>query len=101
MNLHGYLARERIFYGSEEGIDFTNLYFYTVAYHAIRASNRLAIERGGAFDGFEHSRYASGEYFDKYTECDWLPQTERVRELFAAAGIAIRAATTGARCASR
>lgn len=89
MNLHGYLARERIFYGSEEGIDFTNLYFYTVAYHAIRASNRLAIERGGAFDGFEHSRYASGEYFDKYTERDWLPQTERVRELFAAAGIAI------------
>ena len=60
-----------------------------MAYHAIRASNRLAIERGGAFDGFEHSRYASGEYFDKYTECDWLPQTERVRELFAAAGIAI------------
>ncbi len=77
------------FYGSEEGIDFTNLYFYTVAYHALRASNRLAIERGGAFDGFEHSRYASGEYFDKYTERDWLPQTERVRELFAAAGIAI------------
>ncbi|MGV8597995.1 hypothetical protein ACV35V_37545, partial [Pseudomonas aeruginosa] len=64
-------------------------YFYTVAYHAIRASNRLAIERGGAFDGFEHSRYASGEYFDKYTERDWLPQTERVRELFVAAGIAI------------
>src|SRR5690606_27246728 len=28
MNLHGYLARERIFYGSEEGIDFTNIYFY-------------------------------------------------------------------------
>src|SRR5579875_1782909 len=26
MNLHGYLARERIFYGSEEGIDFTNIY---------------------------------------------------------------------------
>ncbi len=46
MNLHGYLARERIFYGSEEGIDFTNIYFYTVLYHAIRASNRIAIERG-------------------------------------------------------
>ncbi|SUI49109.1 Ribonucleoside-diphosphate reductase subunit alpha [Serratia marcescens] len=100
MNLHGYLARERIFYGSEEGIDFTNLYFYTVAYHAIRASNRLAIERGGAFDGFEHSRYASGEYFDKYTERDWLPQTERVRELFAAAGIAISGPRRLARAAS-
>ncbi|WP_278431693.1 class 1b ribonucleoside-diphosphate reductase subunit alpha [Serratia grimesii] len=89
MNLHGYLARERIFYGSEEGIDFTNIYFYTVAYHAIRASNQLAIERGSAFGGFENSTYASGEYFSKYTERDWLPQTERVRALFADANIAI------------
>ena len=53
MNLHGYLARERVHYGSPEGLDFTNIYFYTVAYHAIRASNRLAIERNKAFDGFE------------------------------------------------
>ncbi|CAI1834258.1 MULTISPECIES: class 1b ribonucleoside-diphosphate reductase subunit alpha [Serratia] len=89
MNLHGYLARERIFYGSEEGIDFTNIYFYAVAYHAIRASNQLAIERGSAFGGFEDSTYASGEYFSKYTEQDWLPQTERVRTLFADANIAI------------
>ena len=89
MNLHGYLARERIFYGSEEGIDFTNIYFYTVAYHAIRTSNQLAIERGSAFGGFEDSTYASGEYFSKYTERDWLPQTERVRALFADANIAI------------
>lgn len=89
MNLHGYLARERIFYGSEEGIDFTNLYFYTVAYHAIRASNQLAIERGSSFGGFEDSTYASGEYFSKYTEQEWLPQTERVRALFADANIAI------------
>src|SRR6478735_6577457 len=43
MNLHGYLARERIHYGSTEGIDFTNIYFYTVLYHALRASNRIAI----------------------------------------------------------
>ena len=68
MNLHGYLARERIFYGSEEGIDFTNIYFYTVLYHAIRASNRIAIERGSSFKGFENSKYASGEFFDKYIE---------------------------------
>lgn len=30
MNLHGYLVREVIAYGSPEGLDFTNLYFYTV-----------------------------------------------------------------------
>jgi ribonucleoside-diphosphate reductase alpha chain len=89
MNLHGYLAREGIFYGSEEGIDFTNIYFYTVLYHALRASNRIAIERGTHFKGFERSKYASGEFFDKYTEQVWEPQTEKVRQLFVDADIRI------------
>ncbi|MBC3249929.1 MAG: class 1b ribonucleoside-diphosphate reductase subunit alpha [Pseudomonadota bacterium] len=89
MNLHGYLARERIFYGSDEGIDFTNIYFYTVTYHALLASNRLAIARGSSFAGFENSTYASGEYFSKYIEQEWQPKTARVRELFANANIAI------------
>ncbi|KGM00736.1 class 1b ribonucleoside-diphosphate reductase subunit alpha [Cellulomonas cellasea] len=87
MNLHGYLARERVHYGSEEGLDFTNIYFYTVAYHAIRGSNRLAIERNQKFDGFEDSKYATGEYFEKYTERAWEPKTARVRELFETAGV--------------
>ncbi|TQL02694.1 class 1b ribonucleoside-diphosphate reductase subunit alpha [Cellulomonas sp. SLBN-39] len=87
MNLHGYLARERIHYGSDEGLDFTNIYFYTVAYHAIRASNLLAQERKAKFFGFEDSKYATGEYFTKYVEKEWKPRTERVRELFAAAGV--------------
>ncbi|KAB1649533.1 class 1b ribonucleoside-diphosphate reductase subunit alpha [Pseudoclavibacter endophyticus] len=83
MNLHGYLGRECIHYGSEEGIDFTNIYFYTVLFHAIRASNLLARERGTSFDGFESSTYASGEFFDKYIDREWAPATERVRDLFA------------------
>ncbi|QRY61185.1 class 1b ribonucleoside-diphosphate reductase subunit alpha [Gordonia sp. PDNC005] len=89
MNLHGYLARERIFYGSEEGIDFTNIYFYTVVFHAIRASNKIAQERGSAFAGFADSKYASGEYFDKYTDQVWEPATDKVRGIFADAGIHI------------
>ena len=89
MNLHGYLARERIHYGSAEGLDFTNIYFYTVAYHAIRASNLLAIERNTAFDGFPESTYASGAYFAKYIDQAWEPATARVRELFEAAGVRI------------
>ncbi|HET9875491.1 MAG TPA: class 1b ribonucleoside-diphosphate reductase subunit alpha [Mycobacterium sp.] len=89
MNLHGYLARERIFYGSEEGVDFTNIYFYTVLYHALGASNRIAIERGTHFSGFERSRYASGEFFDKYTEQVWEPKTAKVRQIFADVGIRI------------
>lgn len=89
MNLHGYLARERVFYGSDEGIDFTNIYFYTVAYHAIRASNKIAEERGQTFADFDKSKYATGEFFDKYTEQEWAPKTEKVRALFDGAGIQI------------
>jgi ribonucleoside-diphosphate reductase alpha chain len=89
MNLHGFLARERIFYGSEEGLDFTNIYFYTVAFHAIRASNLLAKERGQSFLGFEDSKYASGEYFEKYVSQVWEPRTARIAEMFASAGVHI------------
>jgi len=89
MNLHGYLAREGIHYGSEAGLDFTNIYFYTITYHALRTSNLLARERESTFSGFSDSRYASGEYFHQYVEQSWQPRTAQVAELFATAGIAI------------
>ncbi len=87
MNLHGYLARESIHYGSDEGLDFTNMYFYAVTFHAVAASCRIARERGQRFDGFERSRYASGEYFAKYVDGDWTPRTQKVAGLFETAGI--------------
>ncbi|WHS51373.1 class 1b ribonucleoside-diphosphate reductase subunit alpha [Rothia sp. SD9660Na] len=83
MNLHGYLAREHVYYGSEEALDFTNMYFYTVTYHAIRASMEIACKRKETFVGFEKSKYASGEYFEKYINGTWDFETERARELFA------------------
>jgi ribonucleoside-diphosphate reductase alpha chain len=89
MNLHGYLAREGIAYGSPEGLDFTNLYFYTITWHALHTSMMLARERNQRFTGFEQSRYASGEYFSQYLEGDWQPKTKKVRELFARAGITL------------
>lgn len=89
MNLHGYLAREHIHYGSEEALDFTNIYFYCVTYYALKTSNQLARERKTAFIGFEHSTYASGEYFDKYINNLWLPKTQNVQELFRRSGIEI------------
>ena len=89
MNLHGYLGRERIMYGSEEALDFTNIYFYTVLFHALKASNKLAIERESKFYNFENSKYATGEFFTKYIEKEWKPKTKRVEKLFADAGIEI------------
>nr|WP_318246192.1 class 1b ribonucleoside-diphosphate reductase subunit alpha [Pseudooceanicola nanhaiensis] len=89
MNLHGFLARERIHYGSTEGVDFTNIYFCTVLFHALRASNNLAKERGAVFKGFEQSKYADGTFFDKYVDRDWLPETETVKALFEKFGVAV------------
>ncbi|WP_295512792.1 class 1b ribonucleoside-diphosphate reductase subunit alpha [uncultured Sulfitobacter sp.] len=82
MNLHGYLARERIHYGSAEGVEFTSVYFAAVAYHAIRASNLLAQEKGETFKDFATSTYASGAFFDTYTTSDWLPESDAVKALF-------------------
>ncbi|OXN00241.1 class 1b ribonucleoside-diphosphate reductase subunit alpha [Bifidobacterium vansinderenii] len=105
MNLHGFLAREGIEYGSDEALDFTDTYFMTVAYHAYRASHALAVERGHAFVGFERSAYAKpagqGNYFDKYTEQGEYadgrytpgPKTDRVRSLFDHYGITVPTAS--------
>ncbi len=95
MNLHGFLAREGIQYGSEEALDFTDMYFMTVAYHAYRASHTLAVEHGTAFRGFADSAYAKpageGNYFDKYTDGrrSLAPRTELARALFERFGVAI------------
>lgn len=83
MNLHGFLAKEHIYYGDETSLDFVNMYFMTVAYEAIKASNKIAKERGETFDGFERSDYASGKFFEKYIEGTWEPKTEKVKEIFA------------------
>ena len=87
MNLHGFLARERIHYGSEEGLDFTNVSFASVLFAALTASNEMAVERGESFVGFEDSTYASGEFFEKYVTQDFVPVTERVKEIFAASSV--------------
>ena len=58
-------------------------------YHALKTSNTIAKERHQSFEGFEKSKYASGEFFDKYTEREWKPATKRVVKLFEKFGIAI------------
>ncbi|MCB5411176.1 class 1b ribonucleoside-diphosphate reductase subunit alpha [Pseudogemmobacter faecipullorum] len=84
MNLHGYLAREHVYYGSDEGVEFTSVYFAAVAYHAIRTSCLLAQEKGSTFKDFDKSKYADGSFFGKYTSRDWLPVSEKVAAMFGA-----------------
>lgn len=82
MNLHGFLGKERIEYGSPESVDFVNMYFYTIAYHCVKTSMLIAQERGETFEGFKESKYYSGEYFDKYVNQVWEPKTQVVKDLF-------------------
>jgi len=89
MNLHGYFGKEEMFYGNEESIDFTNIYFLTVLYYALKASNKIAIETGSPFDGFKRSKYADGSFFDKYIQQKWEPATEKVAQIFKDAKIRI------------
>lgn len=89
MNLHGYFGKEKMHYGDEESLDFTNIYFLTVLYHALKASSNLAKDKGEAFEGFKNSTYATGEFFDKYINEEWVPKTEKVAELFKQAKVKV------------
>ena len=89
MNLHGFLGREHIHYGSEEGLDFTNAYFAAVMYECIKASHKIAVETGKKFEDFERSEYATGEFFDRYNPEDFQPKTEKVKALFEKSTIAV------------
>lgn len=82
MNLHGFLARERIHYDSPEAIDFTGSYFACILYHCLVASNKLAQEKKSVFKGFENSTYSDGSFFNKYLEQDFSPKSEVIIALF-------------------
>ncbi|MGL5296013.1 MAG: ribonucleoside-diphosphate reductase subunit alpha, partial [Culicoidibacterales bacterium] len=83
MNLHGYLAKNRIMYESEEARDFVRTFFMAVNYYSIEKSMMIARDRKETFQGFKDSEYATGQYFDKYVAEDFAPKTSYVAELFA------------------
>ncbi|MCW2262472.1 class 1b ribonucleoside-diphosphate reductase subunit alpha [Sphingobacterium kitahiroshimense] len=82
MNLHGYLAKSFIMYESEEALDFANAFFMMMNFYSLEASMEIARDRQRTFVGFEKSAYADGSYFNTYTERDYLPKTDKVKELF-------------------
>ena len=82
MNLHGFFAKNYIMYESREALDFCNVFFMMVNYYSLERSMEIAKERKETFKDFEKSEYANGNYFNKYIEKDFLPQTEKVKSLF-------------------
>ncbi len=82
MNLHGYFAKNKIAYESEEAKDFARAFFMAMNYYSLEKSMEIAKERGVTFAGFERSDYADGSYFDRYLETDYRPVTDKVKALF-------------------
>lgn len=86
MNLHGAFAGLGIEYGSDIAVEFTDAWFMTLRFHALRASNRIARERGKTFYNFEKSKYATGEAFRYYLRTDYRtfisPQTHALINQF-------------------
>ena len=83
MGLHTFFALNQMEYGLPESIEVTDLYFRLLNFYTLKASHKIAKERGVTFDGFEKSTYASGTYFDSYTESDVEIKSEKVKEIFA------------------
>ena len=81
MNLAGFLAENHIYYGSEEALDFVNVYFALVKYFALNRSHTNAFKHG-SYKGFENSKFATGEALQEYIDNPPLPQTDKVKELF-------------------
>ena len=83
MNLHGFLAKNKIMYESEQALEFVDKFFGIVNYHSILESCEIAHERNETFAGFEKSSYADGTYFDKYlADFEETFKFEKVEKLF-------------------
>jgi len=82
MNLHGYLAKNRIQYQSPQGRDFANTFFMMMNYYSLQKSMEMSRDSGSPYWGFSESTYATGEYFDKYVSNSFEPQFDRVKDLF-------------------
>lgn len=76
---HHMLARRGISWESEEHLAFADEVFERINYHAIRASERLAEERG-AYGLFEGSDWQTGAYFAKRGYCSLSGEVAGVRE---------------------
>lgn len=80
MNLHGFLAKNYIPYGSKESIEFVDVFGNLVNFYSLEHSMLKAKKTGERFYKFETSKYADGSYFEDRGEI--LPVNDKVKTLF-------------------
>lgn len=66
MGLHTTFAVNQMHYGSEESLELTDVLFRTIRFYAMQSSMTIAKEKNVKFYDFDKSKYATGEFFDKY-----------------------------------
>lgn len=82
MNLHGFFAKNFIAYESTEALDFCNVFFMMMNFYSLERSMEIARDRAVTFKDCDKSEYAKGSYFDKYIQNEYLPKTEKIKNLF-------------------
>lgn len=84
MGLHTLFAKNKIQYGSNESLEFTNIFFMMMNYYTLKSSNEIAKETQSIFFNFDKSDYSNGKYFDKYTNSDYnySPKYKSVQKIF-------------------
>ena len=83
MNLHGAFGALGMAYGEKDSLHFTDAFFMSLKFYAMKASMELAKLRGKKFYNFEKSKYATGEAFDYYLKTDYhhiIPK--HIRDIF-------------------
>ena len=85
LNIATVMENKRIREATRAAIDSLTTvsdFFMMVNFYSLERSMEIAREKGETFKDFDKSEYANGNYFNKYLENEYLPQTEKVRELF-------------------
>lgn len=82
MGLHSFLANHGLIYGEEDSLEFVDVFFAAMHYHARKSSMEIARDTGFIFEGFEGSHYQSGEYFAKYLTQNFHPKIPVIKALF-------------------
>lgn len=83
MDVHGFMAKNKIHYGSPESLELVDAYFMLLNYWTLVESNNISKETKKTFFEFEKSKYADGSYFDLYLkEPEFEFKHSKVADLF-------------------
>ena len=81
MGFHGWLAKNSIAYESEAAKEVANISGMILRYYSLKASNKVAIETQ-PYPDFKKSEYSKGKGLERYTEEEYVPTLDKVKEIF-------------------